>query len=325
MHRERVSENVFWFQSEVYAQVTAGVVAGPQWAVVIDTLALPDETLSIREFIEHEQQRMSISRHGSAVVEVHGLRETADDLVQQQAKERSRPMDDIVAECRALADRGVREITLLGQNVNAWHGTGPDGRDWGLGDLLRRLGEIEGLARLRYTTSHPRDMDDSLIEAHRSMAKLMPYLHLPVQSGSDRILKAMNRRHTAAEYLALVERIRAAQPDLALSGDFIVGFPGETEEDFEDTMRLVEAVNYAQAFSFKYSSRPGTPGAESEEWCERRLLARIHRDVGNRDSAACVREDAHDIGADAGSPASHDEIVLLRRHRPEPTPTCTSV
>ncbi|MBZ7920211.1 tRNA (N6-isopentenyl adenosine(37)-C2)-methylthiotransferase MiaB [Ensifer adhaerens] len=179
-----------------------------------------------------------------------------------RGSEVSRPVAQIVSEAEKLVDGGVREITLLGQNVNAWHGVGPDGGEWGLGDLLTRLGEIEGLARLRYTTSHPRDMDDSLIEAHRSMEKLMPYLHLPVQSGSDRILKAMNRRHTAAEYLALIERIRAVQPDLALSGDFIVGFPGETDEDFENTMRLVEAVGYAQAFSFKYSTRPGTPGAE---------------------------------------------------------------
>ncbi|PND22417.1 tRNA (N6-isopentenyl adenosine(37)-C2)-methylthiotransferase MiaB [Ensifer sp. MMN_5] len=182
-----------------------------------------------------------------------------------RGSEVSRPVSQIVAEAEKLVEGGVREITLLGQNVNAWHGEGPHGRVWSLGDLLRRLGEIDGLARLRYTTSHPRDMDDSLIEAHRSMAKLMPYLHLPVQSGSDRILKAMNRRHTAAEYLALVERIRAAQPDLALSGDFIVGFPGETDQDFEDTLRLVEEVNYAQAFSFKYSTRPGTPGAELKE------------------------------------------------------------
>ncbi|MGN7751452.1 tRNA (N6-isopentenyl adenosine(37)-C2)-methylthiotransferase MiaB [Sinorhizobium sp. 22678] len=182
-----------------------------------------------------------------------------------RGSEVSRPVSQIVAEAEKLVEGGVREITLLGQNVNAWRGEGPHGREWSLGDLLRRLGEIDGLARLRYTTSHPRDMDDSLIEAHRSMAKLMPYLHLPVQSGSDRILKAMNRRHTAAEYLALVERIRAAQPDLALSGDFIVGFPGETDQDFEDTLRLVEGVNYAQAFSFKYSTRPGTPGAELKE------------------------------------------------------------
>ncbi len=174
----------------------------------------------------------------------------------------SRPLRQILEEARRLADAGVREVTLLGQNVNAWRGEGPDGREWGLGDLLYRLAEVPGLARLRYTTSHPRDMDDRLIEAHRELRSLMPYLHLPVQSGSDRILKAMNRRHTAAEYLRLVERIRLARPDIAMSGDFIVGFPGESDEDFEDTMRIVETVGYAQAFSFKYSIRPGTPGAE---------------------------------------------------------------
>ena len=181
-----------------------------------------------------------------------------------RGSEVSRPVMQIVAEAERLAEAGVREITLLGQNVNAWHGLGPDGREWGLGDLLYRLAEIEGLARLRYTTSHPRDMDDRLIETHRDLPKLMPYLHLPVQAGSDRILKAMNRRHTAAEYIALIERIRAVQPELAISGDFIVGFPGATDQDFEDTMRLVETVGYAQAFSFKYSTRPGTPGAEMD-------------------------------------------------------------
>ncbi|MDX3977995.1 tRNA (N6-isopentenyl adenosine(37)-C2)-methylthiotransferase MiaB [Shinella sp.] len=181
-----------------------------------------------------------------------------------RGSEVSRPVSQIVAEAERLIDGGVREITLLGQNVNAWHGLGPDGAEWGLGDLLYRLAEIEGLARLRYTTSHPRDMDDRLVEAHRDLPKLMPYLHLPVQSGSDRILKAMNRRHTAAEYIALIERIRAIQPELAISGDFIVGFPGETDQDFEDTMRLIETVGYAQAFSFKYSIRPGTPGAEMD-------------------------------------------------------------
>jgi tRNA-2-methylthio-N6-dimethylallyladenosine synthase len=181
-----------------------------------------------------------------------------------RGSEVSRPVSQIVSEAERLVDGGVREITLLGQNVNAWHGVGPDGTEWGLGDLLYRLAKIEGLARLRYTTSHPRDMDDRLIEAHRDLPELMPYLHLPVQSGSDRILKAMNRRHTAAEYIALIERIRAIQPDLAISGDFIVGFPGETDQDFEDTMRLIETVGYAQAFSFKYSIRPGTPGAEMD-------------------------------------------------------------
>ncbi len=178
--------------------------------------------------------------------------------------ETSRPVARIVAEAEAMARAGVREITLLGQNVNAYHGEGEDGRDWRLGRLLRRLAEVEGLERLRYTTSHPRDMDDDLIAAHRDLPELMPYLHLPVQAGSDRILAAMNRRHTADEYLRLVERIRAARPDIALSGDFIVGFPGETDVDFDDTMRLVEAVGYASCFSFKYSARPGTPAAEME-------------------------------------------------------------
>lgn len=177
----------------------------------------------------------------------------------------SRSVAQIVAEAERLADSGVRELTLLGQNVNAWHGVGDDGREWGLGELLFRLARIPGVARLRYTTSHPRDMDDALIAAHRDLRQLMPYLHLPVQSGSDRILKAMNRRHKADEYLRLIERIRNVRPDLALSGDFIVGFPGETDQDFEDTMKLVREVNYAQAYSFKYSPRPGTPGADLDD------------------------------------------------------------
>ena len=179
-----------------------------------------------------------------------------------RGSEVSRPVRQILEEAQRLVEGGVREITLLGQNVNAWRGEGLHGGEWGLGDLLYRLAEIPGLVRLRYTTSHPRDMDDRLIEAHRDLRALMPYLHLPVQAGSDRILKAMNRRHTAAEYLRLIERIRGARPDIAISGDFIVGFPGETESDFEETLRLVESVNYAQAFSFKYSTRPGTPGAD---------------------------------------------------------------
>ena len=179
-----------------------------------------------------------------------------------RGSEVSRPVAQILHEAEKLVAGGVREITLLGQNVNAWHGKGVDGSTWGLGELLYRLAEIPGLARLRYTTSHPRDMDDKLIDAHRDLRPLMPYLHLPVQAGSDRILKAMNRRHTAAEYLTLIARIRAARPDIALSGDFIVGFPGETEEDFLATMQLVETVHYAAAYSFKYSTRPGTPGAD---------------------------------------------------------------
>ncbi|MDP2121164.1 MAG: tRNA (N6-isopentenyl adenosine(37)-C2)-methylthiotransferase MiaB [Hoeflea sp.] len=176
----------------------------------------------------------------------------------------SRPVGRILEEAERLAQAGVREITLLGQNVNAWHGKGADGREWGLGELIRRVATIDGIDRIRYTTSHPRDMDEALIEAHRDLPELMPYLHLPVQSGSDRILKSMNRRHTAEDYLRLVEKIRLARPDIALSGDFIVGFPGETDADFEDTMRLIAEVNYAAAFTFKYSIRPGTPGADME-------------------------------------------------------------
>ncbi|MEO0542296.1 MAG: tRNA (N6-isopentenyl adenosine(37)-C2)-methylthiotransferase MiaB [Pseudomonadota bacterium] len=177
----------------------------------------------------------------------------------------SRPVSQLVEEAKQLVDAGVREITLLGQNVNAWHGSGPDGRQWGLGELLHELAKIDGLKRLRYTTSHPRDMDDALIEAHRDLDILMPYLHLPIQAGSDRILKAMNRKHTADDYRRLIDKIRLARPDIAMSGDFIVGFPGETNADFEDTMRIIRDVTYAQAFSFKYSPRPGTPGADMED------------------------------------------------------------
>ena len=175
--------------------------------------------------------------------------------------EYARPVAAVLAEARSLAAQGVREVTLLGQNVNAYAGEGPGGEVWSLARLAYALAEVEGLARIRYTTSHPRDMADDLIAAHAELNALMPYLHLPVQSGSDRILKAMNRDHTAAGYLALVERIRGARPDMALSGDFIVGFPGETEADFEATLQLVDAVGYVSAFSFKYSPRPGTPAA----------------------------------------------------------------
>ena len=177
--------------------------------------------------------------------------------------ETSRPAEAVLAEARRLVRGGAREITLLGQNVNAWHGAAPDGGAWRLGRLARALAEIPGLLRLRYTTSHPRDMDEDLIAAHRDVPALMPFLHLPVQSGSDRILAAMNRRHTVDEYERLVERLRAARPDLTLSSDFIVGHPGETEADFEATLTLVRRVRFAQAFSFKYSPRPGTPAAEA--------------------------------------------------------------
>jgi tRNA-2-methylthio-N6-dimethylallyladenosine synthase len=174
----------------------------------------------------------------------------------------SRPWPAILDEAKALVDRGAREITLLGQNVNAWTGEDAQGRRRGLGDLIRALDALPGLARLRYTTSHPNDMAEDLIRAHAEVDKLMPYLHLPVQSGSDRVLKAMNRSHSTAGYLALLDRVRAARPDIAVSGDFIVGFPGETEADFEATLAIVKAVNYAAAFSFKYSARPGTPAAD---------------------------------------------------------------
>ncbi|MCV3270490.1 tRNA (N6-isopentenyl adenosine(37)-C2)-methylthiotransferase MiaB [Roseobacter sinensis] len=176
--------------------------------------------------------------------------------------ETSRPVARVLDEARDLVERGVREITLLGQNVNAYHGVGPDGSEQSLAQLIWALNEIDGLERIRFTTSHPNDMTDDLIEAHGACEKLMPYLHLPVQSGSDRILKRMNRSHTAESYLRLIERIRAARPDILMSGDFIVGFPEETEEDFRATLDLIEAVNYGYAYSFKYSTRPGTPAAE---------------------------------------------------------------
>lgn len=169
----------------------------------------------------------------------------------------SRPFVAVLDEARALVDAGAREITLLGQNVNAWE---DDGR--GLHDLIVALDRLPGLARIRYTTSHPNDMAQGLIDAHCDVESLMPFLHLPVQAGSDRVLRAMNRAHTVDGYLRLLDRVRAARPDIALSGDFIVGFPGETDAEFEETLRLVEAVGYAQAFSFKYSPRPGTPAAE---------------------------------------------------------------
>ena len=177
----------------------------------------------------------------------------------------SRPVAKIVAEAERLAQAGVREITLLGQNVNGYHGEGADGRTSTLGRLMQRLAEIPGIARLRYSTSHPCDMDDDLIAAHRDLPALMPQLHLPVQSGSDRVLEAMNRRHTRADYLRTVEKLRAARPYIAFSSDFIVGFPGETEEDFRDTLRLMSETGFASAYSFKYSPRPGTPAADMDQ------------------------------------------------------------
>ncbi|MHA6266118.1 tRNA (N6-isopentenyl adenosine(37)-C2)-methylthiotransferase MiaB [uncultured Aliiroseovarius sp.] len=188
----------------------------------------------------------------------------------------SRPADRILREARDLVERGVREITLLGQNVNAYHGAG-EGGDWSLARLIWALNDVDGLERIRFTTSHPNDMTDDLIEAHGTCEKLMPYLHLPVQSGSDKILKRMNRSHTADDYLRVIERIRAARPDILLSGDFIVGFPEEDDQDFEDTMALIREVNYGQAYSFKYSTRPGTPAAERALVDDAVATERLHR------------------------------------------------
>ena len=188
----------------------------------------------------------------------------------------SRPAVQVLDEARDLVDRGVREITLLGQNVNAYHGAG-EGGDWSLARLVRGLSKIDGLARIRYTTSHPNDMTDDLIAAHGECDKLMPYLHLPVQAGSDKILKRMNRAHTAESYLKLIDRLREVRPDLHLSGDFIVGFPEETEEDFQATLDLIRAARYGTAFSFKYSTRPGTPAAERDQVAEDVKSDRLQR------------------------------------------------
>ncbi len=194
--------------------------------------------------------------------------------------EYSRPAAEVVDEARGLVAAGAREITLLGQNVNAYHGAGSAGAAWSLARLIRRLARLDGLERLRYTTSHPRDLDDDLIAVHGEVRELQPFLHLPVQSGSDRVLEAMNRRHRADDYRRLAERLRAARPDLALASDFIVGFPGGSEADFEDTLRLVREVGFAQAYSFKYSPRPGTPAAEARgevpEAVKAERLAALH-------------------------------------------------
>ncbi|MCY4006639.1 MAG: tRNA (N6-isopentenyl adenosine(37)-C2)-methylthiotransferase MiaB [Rhodobacteraceae bacterium] len=176
--------------------------------------------------------------------------------------ESSRPVESILQEAERLVEQGVREIVLLGQNVNAYHGIGADNRQWSLAEIINRLARIEGLCRIRFTTSHPLDMTDDLIAAFAECDKLMPYLHLPVQTGSDKVLKAMNRRHCAADYLDIIGKIRAARPDILLSGDFIVGFPGESESDFEQTLSIVRQVRYGHAYSFRYSPRPGTPAAD---------------------------------------------------------------
>jgi tRNA-2-methylthio-N6-dimethylallyladenosine synthase len=215
----------------------------------------------------------------------------------------SRPWSDIVAEAHALVDAGAREIVLLGQNVNAWG----DGRR-GLAELIRELATIGGLERIRYTTSHPADMTDALIAAHGEVEKLMPYLHLPVQSGSNRVLKAMNRSHSVETYLGILEKMRAARPDIALSGDFIVGFPGEREKDFEQTLNLVDEVGYASAYSFKYSARPGTPAATMEEQISREVmderLARLQE-----------RINAHALAFNQSKVGSDTRILIERKGR----------
>ncbi len=191
--------------------------------------------------------------------------------------EYSRPVDEVIKEVKQVVANGALEVTLLGQNVNAYHGMGRNKQEWGLGRLILELAEIEGLKRIRYTTSHPRDMDAELIRAHGDVEALMPYLHLPVQSGSDAVLKRMNRKHTADFYRRIIDQLRAVRPDIAFSSDFIVGFPGESEEDFEQTMQLVRDVHYAQAYSFKYSVRPGTPAAEqADQVPESTKSARLH-------------------------------------------------
>jgi tRNA-2-methylthio-N6-dimethylallyladenosine synthase len=213
----------------------------------------------------------------------------------------SRPWNDILAEAHALVDAGAREIVLLGQNVNAWSHEG-----LGLADLIRALARIDGLERIRYTTSHPADMTDALITAHGEVGKLMPYLHLPVQSGSNRILKAMNRSHSTEEYLRILEKVRAARPDVALSGDFIIGFPGESEEDFEATLSIVDEVRYASAYSFKYSARPGTPAAAMDDQIPREVmeerLQRLHE-----------RINAHQLAFNRSKVGANTQILIERK------------
>ncbi|MBA4165068.1 MAG: tRNA (N6-isopentenyl adenosine(37)-C2)-methylthiotransferase MiaB [Erythrobacter sp.] len=220
----------------------------------------------------------------------------------------SRPYSNLIDEAVKLVEAGAREITLLGQNVNAWHGEDEAGRATGLAGLIRALAAIDGLERIRYTTSHPADMDDELITAHGEVTKLMPYLHLPVQSGSDRVLKAMNRSHTVESYLKLLERFRAARPDIALSGDFIVGFPGESEAEFEETLSLVDVVRYAQAFSFKYSARPGTPAASMDG----QIAAEVKDERLQRLQAALGRDQ---LAFNRASVGRNCDVLVERRGR----------
>ena len=217
----------------------------------------------------------------------------------------SRPWEDLINEARALVNGGAKELTLLGQNVNAWTGVDEKGINQGLDGLIRALDGIDGLERIRYTTSHPNDMTDGLIAAHGEVGKLMPYLHLPVQSGSDRILKAMNRSHTTESYLKILRQMRDVRPDIALSGDFIVGFPGESDADFEETLNIVREANYAQAYSFKYSPRPGTPAATMEDQIPRELMdERLQR------LQALLNEQQHSFNQQ--TVGRHTDILLER-------------
>jgi tRNA-2-methylthio-N6-dimethylallyladenosine synthase len=215
----------------------------------------------------------------------------------------SRPFADVMEEARTLVDHGAREIVLLGQNVNAW----ADG-DRSFAELIRKLAQIDGLERIRYTTSHPADMTDALIEVHGAVDKLMPYLHLPVQSGSNRILKAMNRSHSVETYLAIIEKMRAARPDIAISGDFIVGFPGETEEEFKETLCLVDEVQYASAYSFKYSARPGTPAATMDGQIAREVMDRRLQELQSR-------IDAHQFEFNQSKVGTRMSVLVERRGR----------
>jgi tRNA-2-methylthio-N6-dimethylallyladenosine synthase len=220
----------------------------------------------------------------------------------------SRPFADLIDEAHRLVDAGAKEITLLGQNVNAWNGVDGKGRTIGLDGLIRALADLPDLARIRYTTSHPNDMTQALIEAHGDVGKLMPYLHLPVQSGNDRVLRAMNRSHTVDSYLRVLEQVRAARPDIALSGDFIVGFPGESEAEFADTLALVDAVEYAAAFSFKYSPRPGTPAAEMDD----QIAADVMDDRLKRLQDALNR---HQLAFNAASIGKRVDVLVERKGR----------
>ncbi len=235
------------------------------------------------EALQQQNGQKTLSRNVSAFLTVQeGCDKFCSFCVVPYTRgaEFSRPVAQIEAEARQLVQAGVREVTLLGQNVNAYHGKDSEGATVSLASLLAKLSQIDGILRLRYTTSHPRDMDDALIEAHASNPKLMPFLHLPIQCGSDRVLKAMNRGHGVDHYMDIVAKVRKARPDMALSGDFIVGFPGETDADFEATLALIRAVGYASAYSFKYSPRPGTPAAEHKEQVPDAVMAerlvRIH-------------------------------------------------